>query len=496
MLELATVPNRIPKLHIPTMSHQGNADEDTRPVVSKKRNTDGSGSSRSRTEMLVPPSSTCSSSSTEAKTSVAAVAADETSTISSSESFADVQRIIKERGKRYPRAQYNFEVDPSSPRSHWRRVSALNDNVIPYLLAHGLPQSRAEMEANREYVQRWRLIRTVRDEAGGGAVFEIDTDWGRRVQVYDIDEGGWDEECADDTVLFGRHVREKSQANSGGAADIMPAAAAKSSPSSPAARYNIHRRSHWEGRSFIASTISPTGGLVERTERYLTSAAKLLSPSEREQHLPRGVDDTIMVIERTHSPEVAGMAPEVISCREIFVRCYHYCDEAGDIKPGAVVGGAAGAASPCTALPVLYCPFEDIETQQVNTNEATAASTSTIATMTKREKDQTRVRTVLIPLRNNVDDNTAASATNSAGRYRVCIEGDAPDMQSRGLLGLLSDAIAAVTSAQGVLGIDASSIASKLGLASALPNERKVLEDAANTIKMQVSALLEASSCS
>ena len=128
------------------------------------------------------PPSAASTSHTNGGIAKDAAAADNTSkTMSPSSVTFEAHRTLQTRGQAYPRAQHQFAFDAATPRSHWRRCNALSDNVAEYLAAHGLPADRAQRELTREYCQRYRFVRPVSEGAGGGAVFEIDTDWGRRV---------------------------------------------------------------------------------------------------------------------------------------------------------------------------------------------------------------------------------------------------------------------------------------------------------------------------
>ena len=422
-------------------------------------------------QTLPPSTSTCTGA---ANSGIAKDAADTSSTTTSASSAThEAHRTLRIRGHSYPRAQHQFAFDASTPRSHWRRCNALSDNVAEYLAAHGLPPDRARRELSREYCQRYRFVRPVSESAGGGAVFEIDTDWERRVQVYEVDDGGWDEACADGSALFGGHARGPSSV----------AAAPPSSNNDKRPKRKIHRRSRWEGRSFIASTLSPNGGLIERTERYLTSAAAYLTAAERSGLLPPGTDDTIQVVERTYSPEGDGVPPEIVTCREVFVRCYHHPTHRGAVRPDHDESGG-----PCCSVPVRSGPFEDVVVASGDADGiVSGSSTSNIASFTK--KDQVRVRAVLVPLSDSgcCDENSNISAR----RYRVCIEGDAVDVETRGLLGLLSDAVSELQTAQEVLEtLDVATICQRVGIASAEPSRRRLLEETLRVVQKQIVGLL------
>ena len=418
-----------------------------------------------------------------------AAAADNTSrTTSPASATFEAHRTLQTRGQAYPRAQHQFAFDAfdaSTPRSHWRRCNAMSDNVAEYLAAHGLPADRAQRELTREYCQRYRFVRPVSEGAGGGAVFVIDTDWGRRVQVYEVDDDGWDEECTDKSALFGGHARGSRQDRMRRSAAASTSSAAGTSSSQdpttdPRAnttndktsnnnKRKIHRRSQWEGRSFIASTLSSNGGLIERTERYLTSASSYLTTDERSS-LPPSTDDTIQVVERTYSPEGDDVPPEIVTCREVFVRSYHHPTHRAGVRPDH-----ADSGGPCCSIPVRSCPFEDVIVGEAD--DAASTSSSTIASFTR--KDQVRVRTVLIPLENSVR------------RYRVCIEGDAVDVETRGLLGLLSDAVSELSTAQDVLEtLDVATICQRVGIAAAEQSLCRMLEASLRKVQKQMSSLI------
>lgn len=403
----------------------------------------------------------------------------------------EAHRTLQTRGQAYPRAQHQFAFDAATPRSHWRRCNALSDNVAQYLAAHGLPADRAQRELTREYCQRYRFVRPVSEGAGGGAVFEIDTDWGRRVQVYEVDDDGWDEECADKSALFGGHARGRRQERMRRSAGATSTAAGTSSSQDPTTdprdksttndkntitttsnnKRKIHRRSQWEGRSFIASTLSSNGGLIERTERYLTSASSYLTTDERSS-LPPSTDDTIQVVERTYSPEGDDVPPEIVTCREVFVRCYHHPTHRAGVRPDQ-----ADSGGPCCSIPVRSCPFEDV-VGVGECDDAGSTSSSTIASFTR--KDQVRVRTVLVPVENS-----------ARRQYRVCIEGDAVDLETRGLLGLLSDAVSDLSTAQDVLEtLDVATICQRVGIAAAESRRCRILEASLRRIQNQILSLL------
>lgn len=433
-------------------------------------------------------------------------AADNTSvTTSPASATYEAHRTLQTRGQTYPRAQHQFAFDVATPRSHWRRCNALSDNVAEYLAAHGLPADRARRELTREYCQRYRFVRPVSEGAGGGAVFEIDTDWGRRVQVYEVDDSGWDEECTDRSALFGGHARGSRQERmrrsaAASTTSSSTSTAGTSSSQDPTTTNNatndknssnssndrnkrkIHRRSQWEGRSFIASTLSSNGGLIERTERYLTSASSYLTTDERSS-LPPSTDDTIQVVERTYSPEGDDVPPEIVTCREVFIRCYHHPTHRAGVNPAHAESGG-----PCCSIPVRSCAFEDVVVaDEANDAGTGTTNSSTIASFTR--KDQVRVRTVLIPVESgcredNIDDN-------SARRYRVCIEGDATDVETRGLLGLLSDAVSELSTAQDVLEtLDVVTVCQRVGIAAAEPSRCRMLEASLRKVQKQISSLL------
>ena len=439
-------------------------------------------------QTLPPSTSICTGGA--ANSGIVKDAAGTTSTRTSASSATyEAHRTLQIRGHSYPRAQHQFAFDVPTPRSHWRRCNALSDNVAQYLAAHGLPPDRARRELSREYCQRYRFVRPVSEGAGGGAVFEIDTDWGRRVQVYEVDDGGWDEACTDSSALFGGHARgsrqERMRRSAAAAAANANADDTGSDPAAPSSndkrqKRKIHRRSRWEGRSFIASTLSLNGGLIERTERYLTSAATYLTAAER-SGMPPSTDDTIQVVERTYSPEGDGVPPEIVSCREVFVRCYHHPTHRGAVRPDHDESGG-----PCCSVPVRSGPFEDIFASGDADGIISGSSTSTIASFTK--KDQVRVRAVLVPLPGSgCDENSNISAR----RYRVCIEGDAIDVETRGLLGLLSDAVSELHTAQEILEtLDVATICQRVGIASAEPSRRRLLEETLRVVQKQIVGLV------
>ena len=394
---------------------------------------------------------------------------------------------ILRRGRVYPRAQHNFDFDSSSSLSHWRRINCLHRNVLRYLVAHGLSLERAEKELNREYVQRYKLVQIIGDDQSvgsglGGAVFEVDTDWGRRVQVYELCDRGFDEQVPDGSVIYGKHVSRGLASSHGGnmqrkqskrSPEKMVAASVSSLSPSPIRRHcKIHRRTHWEGRSHISSTISPEGGLMERTERYLASATKTLTKDERGL-LPPGSDDTIMVVERTYAPlsesegGKPGVTPEVVSCREIFVRCFRNSEK----------------ECATNFLPVLSCPFADVCPNGVSGQHQHGT------------KEKMRVRTILIPVeakeKGYCKEKENRKRSSDAIQFRVIVEGDASDLFSRGILGLLVDAVkgknetAKILLSDDFLRLDAESVSKMIGIG---PSDH--IELVLETIKRQISDLL------
>ena len=197
--------------------------------------------------------------------------------------------------------------------------------------------------------------------------------------------------------------------------------------------------------------------------------------------MPPSTDDTIQVVERTYSPEGDGVPPEIVSCREVFFRCYHHPTHRGAVRPDHDESGG-----PCCSVPVRSGPFEDVVASGDADGIISGSSTSTIASFTK--KDQGRVRAVLVPLPGSgCDENSNISAR----RYRVCIEGDAIDVETRGLLGLLSDAVSELHTAQEVLEtLDVATICQRVGIASAEPSRRRLLEETLRVVQKQIVGLL------
>jgi tRNA-specific 2-thiouridylase len=253
----------------------------------------------------------------------------------------------------------------------------LGENVVPYLLAQGLNETRAHYEATRPYVQRY-------EQAGGGD-FVIDTDFGRRITRYSSD---FVEDVPAGAVLYGSFG-------------------------------TIRRTCKWKGNVHTTATKSPDGSM-EVTRRFLNFTTPI---------------DFNMVVEREYQP-TDNNEPK-FSCQEVFERVYGEGDSLEQLLQ--------------SQKDVLISPLRRVQGCVANV----------------------KVRTVL------VDD-------------RIFLDGEADAMVSRGILALLSQALAGDdVTAEDVLQLHPDSVADQLHLRQVLSKGRNDgLASMVRVVQDQIQSLL------
>ena len=151
------------------------------------------------------------------------------------------QRIISSESKLNTEIEAKLTYFGQNFDSHLRRfegaewhrvhVPGYTENVIPYLMAHGLSYDQAKHQANRPYYQSWkRVYDDVTCEVRLG-VLQCNTDRGRRVNVYDTNEHGWAEMCPAGSILYACNISEKEFG-----------------------RRSLRRMTRWEGRCLELNT--------------------------------------------------------------------------------------------------------------------------------------------------------------------------------------------------------------------------------------------------
>ena len=159
---------------------------------------------------------------------------------------------------------------------HRTHVPGYTENVVPFLMAHGMSYDQAKQQASRPYDQSWQRVYDANTSEVRLGVLQCTTDRGRRVSIYDTTDHGWTEMCPAGSVLYACNASEKEFG-----------------------RRRLRRMTRWEGKSVSdydgnrksssgknygrgdgdylfgqgrstqsTSTIAPKGG-TELTERFL-----------------------------------------------------------------------------------------------------------------------------------------------------------------------------------------------------------------------------------
>lgn len=168
-----------------------------------------------------------------------------------------VNKLLVTLGKEFGSIRRRFDRG-----STWVRNATFSQNVVPYLVAHGLNQSTAQYEASRPYIQSY-----TRDSSGN---FVVDTDFGRRIATYSNE---FSETVPTGAVLY-----------NGGS--------------------HIQRTCEWKENVHTTNTHNGNGS-TEVTRRFLNFASPTIIST--------------LVVQREFQPNNNGSG---ISCTEVFERVY------------------------------------------------------------------------------------------------------------------------------------------------------------------------------